>query len=381
MSADSLTTEHVQAVPFYILPEFEGHVVFHSKLSTLRLRASAAGQIVELVLPLLDGSRSRAEVIAQLSTSIAPERAAALLAQLEKHSFLKITEAAPATVAPDMIPRLESMRRYLASDDDSGWDAVAELRAAHVAIVNLGAMSGALLLNLVHAGVGSITLLGGDTVSELDISRVQFLRGTDVGRPWGEVVAEAVPFGKFNTRFHHVAEIPVRPDEWEAALGGVTMVAAVVDGPTYFQRSIAGLNQTALKSKTPWIMVGNVQHVGLAVGPTFVPGATPCLVCFEARLKSNMQNLQIVELLEKFSGDGGKHVEFGEIAPGVDIAANLACLEIIDTLVSGRLAKTSGKLLTLDLESHAFSLHNVLRLPRCPACRPMAKSVTTRIWA
>src|SRR5450830_685308 len=193
MNAESITTQHVQAVPFYIIPEFEGHVVFHSKSSTLRLRATAAGQIVELVLPLLDGSRSRAEIIAQLSTTITQERAAALLAQLEKHSFVKITEAAPANVAAELIPRLESMRRYLASDEDSGWAAIAELRAAHVAIVNLGSMSAALLLNLVHAGVGSITLLGGDNITELDISRVQFLRDADVGRSWGDVLAEAVP--------------------------------------------------------------------------------------------------------------------------------------------------------------------------------------------
>ena len=376
-----MNTHQLKAVPFYIIPETDGNVVFHGKSSTLRLRASAAGQIVEMVLPLLDGTLNRAEIRERLGASLPPERSDALLGQLEKHGFILESEAAPADLSPRLAARLEPMRRYLARNGQAGWAEVASLRGAHVAIVNHGSMSLALLVNLLHVGIGAITLVGGARIGELDIARTPFLRSTDLDRTWAEVLPEAVPFEKFNTRFTHVEAIPDEADEWEELLRGVSMLAAVVDGPTYFHRRYAGLNAAALRARTPWMLVGNVQHIGLAVGPTFMPGSTPCLHCFEARLKSNLHNPQLVELLEKFANDGGRHVDFGEIAPGVDVAAHLACLEIVDTLVEGRLAKTAGKLLTVDLAAHELSLHNVLRLPRCPACRPGSQSANTRIWA
>lgn len=381
INMDTNNKQLMQAVPFYIIPEVEGNVIFHSKSSTLRLRATAAGQIVESILPLLDGTRSRNGIIEELAPALSPERTAALLDQLRKHGFVTAAEAPPETIPDALAVRLESMRRHLAGEENAGWKAVAQLREAHVAIVNQGSMSAALLLNLLHAGIGAITMLGGGKVTELEASRVQFVNEADVGRPWGEVLAERVPFAKFDARFQYQAAVPDEDEAWDAALRGVSMVAAVVDGPSYFKPSLASLNRAALRARTPWILVGNVQKIGLAVGPTFVPGSTPCLTCFETRLKSNLGNLQMMELLEQYAGRGGKQVEFGEIAPGVDVAANLACLEIIDTLVEGRLAKTAGKLLTVDLVSYGLSLHNVLRLPRCPVCRPGAKSVNTRIWA
>ena len=381
INAEASGPKKMHAVPFYIIPEVEGNVIFHSKSSTLRLKASAAGQIVELVLPMLDGTRSRNEIVEELASALSPERTMAFIDQLQKHGFVKSTDAPPDTVASEMVPRLESIRRYLAGEEDSGWAAVATLRSAHVAIVNRGSLSAALLNGLLHAGVGRITMLGGDAITETEVSRVQFLDTADIGRPWGEVLAERLPFNKFGTSFQHQAMVPDSEEEWAQALDGVSMVAAVIDGPSYFQRCYADLNRAALRSRTPWMIVGNVQKIGLAVGPTFIPGSTPCLACFEARLKSNLNNVQMMELLEQYTSKGGKHVEFGEIAPGIDVAANLACLEIVDTLVEGRLAKTAGKLLTVDLASYGLALHNVLRLPRCPVCRPGAKAVSTRIWA
>ncbi|ONH22156.1 ThiF family adenylyltransferase [Pseudofrankia asymbiotica] len=66
------------------------------------------------------------------------------------------------------------------------------LRAAHVTVLGVGGIGGAVLAELVGAGVGGLTLVDGDRVALENLNRQYLYRRCDVGRPKVDVALEWV---------------------------------------------------------------------------------------------------------------------------------------------------------------------------------------------
>ncbi len=73
-----------------------------------------------------------------------------------------------------------------------GEDAVKRLRGAHVAVFGIGGVGGYVVEALARAGVGALTLVDADTVSESNINRQIIALHSTVGRPKVAVAAERV---------------------------------------------------------------------------------------------------------------------------------------------------------------------------------------------
>ncbi len=71
-----------------------------------------------------------------------------------------------------------------------GEDGFARLRAGRVTIFGLGGVGGHAAVNLARSGIGALTLVDFDTVSESSLNRSAFAGPADVGRPKTEVLAE-----------------------------------------------------------------------------------------------------------------------------------------------------------------------------------------------
>jgi len=82
--------------------------------------------------------------------------------------------------------------RFLRAEMVIGSDAMERLRASHVAVVGLGGVGSWCADALARCGVGALTLLDEDTVSETNINRQDIAMGSTVGRPKAEVMAERV---------------------------------------------------------------------------------------------------------------------------------------------------------------------------------------------
>ncbi len=368
------------AVPFYFVADDAEHVVLHSSEATLRLKSSVATQIAELLLPLLDGQNSIGEICHRLSGVLPAERTRSILERLITHSFVKKRTARPTSLDPNIAALLEPVRRFFDDNEDGGWDAVSELRNATVAVVNMGAMSVDLVESLVGVGIGQIRLFGQARVTQRDVVSIGALRGSDVGQNWHDVLRSRLPFNKYECALSWHDGVPTTPEAWSPLLDNLSMVAVALDGPTYFYDELLALNEATIGHKVPWLLMSSVQRFGLSVGPTFVPRATACFKCFEIRLKANLHDLRVPEVLEKYVRQGGQQVEFGSFGPRNRVAANLAAIEICNTLLAKRGARTSGRMLTLDLEGHELQLHHVLRLPRCPVCNPVSNRPRPRAW-
>ena len=97
-----------------------------------------------------------------------------------------------------------------------GCAAVERLTRAHVAVVGVGGVGGALCEALARSGVGSITLFDGDCVSRSNLNRQIIALQSTVGRKKVEVMRERIldinPDCRVET--HHVFYLPENADEF-----------------------------------------------------------------------------------------------------------------------------------------------------------------------
>ncbi len=71
-------------------------------------------------------------------------------------------------------------------------DNLNRLFESHVAVIGLGGVGGALALSLARAGVGELTLVDGDSVSESNLNRQAIAYRSSLGRNKAEVCAEQI---------------------------------------------------------------------------------------------------------------------------------------------------------------------------------------------
>lgn len=82
--------------------------------------------------------------------------------------------------------------RFLREEMVLGADAMETLRRSHVAVVGLGGVGSWCAEALARSGVGALTVMDEDTVSETNINRQSIALNSTVGRPKAEVMAERI---------------------------------------------------------------------------------------------------------------------------------------------------------------------------------------------
>ena len=222
-----------QLKPWYRVSTTADGVVLRYGGSVLEIGGHTAVELLPRLLPLLDGTRTVAEIVAGLgeSTRGAVQEA---LRILDDRALL--TEAAPAGVP-------EAPRRtaeFLAASDAFGRrpaEILATLAATAVCVVGASDVAG-LVASLV-AGAGA------DRLERLD---------------WDD----AVPDG---------ALAIVAPTDAEVA-------------------RLPAWNERALGAGTEWMQVLPFDGLIAAVGPIFVPGQTACHACYRLRRSANLSPIR-----------------------------------------------------------------------------------------
>ena len=82
--------------------------------------------------------------------------------------------------------------RFLRAQAVLGTDAMEKLRRSHVAVLGLGGVGSWCAEALARAGVGALTVMDEDVVSETNINRQLVALGSTLGRPKAEVMAERI---------------------------------------------------------------------------------------------------------------------------------------------------------------------------------------------
>jgi molybdopterin-synthase adenylyltransferase len=195
----------------------------------------------------------------------------------------------PETAAADLLgdDAAERFDRQLAyfADQRPGEAAALQqrLRDARVAIVGVGGLGTWTASALACAGIGHLTLIDDDVVDLSNLNRQVLFRRADVGRPKVDVAAEALAaFDPELGLTTHAVRI-TGPRRAAHLLDGHDFVIELADWPPY------DLGRWLEQACWP----GGIPRTGAALfppfvrlGPTYVPGVTPCLACQEAAARA-----------------------------------------------------------------------------------------------
>ena len=105
---------------------------------------------------------------------------------------------------------------------------MARLFDAHVAVIGLGGVGGALALSLARAGVGELTLVDGDFIVESNLNRQMIASRSVLGKKKAEVTAQLISDINPEIKTHVVSEF-IRSENMEDILKGVNYVADAID--------------------------------------------------------------------------------------------------------------------------------------------------------
>jgi len=217
-------TERPLLKPWYRLSVESGRSVLRYAGSVLEFEGAAAERLLPHLLPLLDGTRSVDDVVAELGEAVRPAVEHAL-SLLRAHDLL--TEGAPGPGDRDRCAGL-----LAATLGVSVAEAQLRLPRVDVRILGSGPAAGPLGRLLQMSGVRSVESMG-----------------------W-----EDEPPGGFVVAVPDSAEVPLLP----------------------------GWNARAVASGTQWMQVLPFDGRLAAVGPVFVPGETACHECFRLRRDSTI---------------------------------------------------------------------------------------------
>jgi bacteriocin biosynthesis cyclodehydratase domain-containing protein len=160
--------------------------------------------------------------------------------------------------------------------------------------------------------------------------------------------------------------------EWVDQLEGVDFLIACQD--TTSHRFFEAINAVCLETKTRWMHVAVAGTRGL-MGPTIIPLQSACYVCYDKRKASNAPELQDYLAYQKQTklpeNEGFSSSLWSTLAEQVT-------LEVARIISGFAPPKTIGRLYEFETTTPLVEGHDVLRLPRCPACN--LKKPKREVW-
>jgi ribosomal protein S12 methylthiotransferase accessory factor len=133
----------------------------------------------------------------------------------------------------------------------------------------------------------------------------------------------------------------------------------------YLQERCDRINQNALRSKRPWLLVKPVGTV-IWLGPLFIPGSTGCWECLAQRLRINHP---VESYLQQQKGkQNPSPTALASLPSTLQVGLNLVVTEVIKWLACGENKSLAGTLITFDTHTLKTQHHRLIQRPQCPSC-------------
>jgi len=298
-------------------------------------------------------------------------RAAGRLAPLVDADVVLARGASAVPLVPADAARFSRQLPYLAElAGGVPEDAQRRLRDARVVMIGAGGSGTWTLSALACLGVGAVVLVDDDVVEPSNLNRQVLFRTEDVGRPKAEVAAAWV-----RALDPAIAVVPVAARIRSAAdlarlLPGADALIVAADWPPYELERWA--NAACLEAEVPFLTAGQRLPI-VRIGPTYVPGAGPCLECQERDLRARFPLYDDLARHRQEHGSDGQPA----LGPPFGVAGSLLALEVMHLVLGVRPLATEGRALIMDLRTFETRWEATERDPRCPACGPEASAPTS----
>ncbi|HEX2295258.1 MAG TPA: TOMM precursor leader peptide-binding protein [Actinomycetota bacterium] len=347
----------------------DGDTLLRSDTATVRIEGASAEVFRERILPLLDGTRSVAEVANETGAADAAELDD-YLGQLARSHVMRRSSSPVPRAAPSRLDPLLAIVEELGVERA---DATRTLGAARVGVVGLEAHGAHLAVALARSGVGAVVLADPYPLEEANLCLVPPGAATSVGARRDEVVRAMVADAP--GKAEAVAAERIDRDVIADLVAGCDAVAVCFDKS--FSSASVWANEAGLATGTP-VVYAHISGVRALVGPLVVPGQTACYMCWRMRALACEDDFEQAMSYEQFlDAERRPRLHSRSVLPFLAEYAAAATASALTkhllglgpTALTGRVNEFDG----IELTSH---LHDVLERSDCPACKKKASPGT-----
>lgn len=317
----------------------DDRVVLKRGIHEVLISGADAGSIVEPLLDLLDGSRTREQILEAFPGHLRADVDLVLAAMTARRLVLSESPPPGSDGAGGLQPA------FYANFGPSAEGALAKLRASSVVVVGATLIARSLVRSLLEMEVGGVTLAGHAVLGA----------AAGDGRPGEEVPAA------LRDRFRIAGRWPPEP-----GVGGFSMVCATSDFGE--ADALLEVNRLALAAGRPFLPAWLGEMVGY-VGPLNIPFETACLRCYRLRAASNDAEHDVRRAVrERITVDPDARAATGLLPPMAGILGEVAAMEVAKLLGQFVPSDAVGRLIEVNLVSFRSTVRRVLKIPRCPDC-------------
>lgn len=319
---------------------------------------------VALVTALAGGARSMDELLADPALGEPGGKALSKkLAALAAAQLLQISDPAAAGRLTD--EDRERFSRQLLYLGEFGDPAALQrgLRDASVLILGCGGLGSWAAAAAACLGLGRLILVDDDRVDLSNLNRQILFPRSSVGRLKVETLGAWLSGFDPDVRVTAHARRIGGPEDVAALLPDVDAVVLAADAPAY----VIGrwVNQACASQRIPFLTAGQLPPI-LRIGPTYTPGAGPCLSCHEIALREESPLYD-----DYVAFRSGAQPTAATVGPASGVLGSMLALELMQLLIGER-PTTVDAALILDMRTFEIRREVVRRRPDCPACRDLA---------
>jgi adenylyltransferase/sulfurtransferase len=339
-------------------------LVFTSERRKLKIKGHCFREFVDSVVPLLDGEHTLEEIEREVSHVFSPQDLEAGLEMLANNHLLEDADQTP--LDPETRSEIEPQLNFFHELEIDPAKTQQRLSKATISIVGLTCSGAVAALSLAASQVGTIRCIDNLLVSSTDLNLITAFDREDIGTARVDAVRRKIE--SFNPRVNVVARTEELKSDVEVldAVQGSDFIICCAD---VGQSSIFyKVNRSCVQSGIPWTSA-TVSALEGVLGPTVVPGETPCYLCYKMRAVACSDNpedaFSHLRFLDRRKQDDSGRRENHVF--GVGIMGSLVALEAFKVLTSMP-AAAAGRIVVFDFLELTTKKHVVLRKPWCPAC-------------
>ena len=153
--------------------------------------------------------------------------------------------------------------------------AQAALSRSHVCVIGVGGIGTWVAYFLAAAGIGTLTLVDGDTIEESNLTRQVLFSEGDIGKIKADVAKKRLKEINRHVAFQEYREAVSTYSDIVRVAQGADLIVVSADRP---QNLLDVVDEYSVAHGIPWIGGGYLEHHAV-VGPLFVPGRTGCFAC------------------------------------------------------------------------------------------------------
>lgn len=342
------------------------------------LRGVVAARVIPAVIRLLDGRRSREDIVTLLE-DVPADAVVMALGLLHQAGLLEAAEDGMlhGKDAPGK-ERYADQLALFSSLDLPATKTQERINRSTVVVLGETPSAFAALDSLIASGVGTLHHIdpsGGGTGHT-----VQGTFNDGIHSP------ASVELGAETRYTDHIVNVQGSADI-SPMLDGTAAVLVCTDEPA-IQLS-DWVNVACFEAGIPWTSCGVQGALGF-VGPSILPRQTACYNCFRSRRRATdwlydetLAYEQAVRTGTVITPDEwiGSSVNLGQLPAYARIVGNLAASEILRMIIGLPVPVTYGNWWRMDFVTWQVGLHPVLKLPRCPLCGPGSDKPRRLPWA